>query len=80
MTEKKTTKKAEPVVDLVNEAMEIVGQIVAPQYCDQCKTLVHLCICQWRGNEGYDCDCTNCPCMEQVKIEGAVCAKCKAHE
>jgi len=86
MTEKKTTKKAQPIVDKVNEAMDIVAEVVevstikAPEYCDTCGTLVHLCICQWRGNETYDCDCTMCPCMEEVSREGALCTPCKAHE
>lgn len=86
MTEKKTTKKAQPVVEVVNEAMDIVAEVVevstntTPQTCEQCGTLVTHCICQWRGNETFDCDCTNCPCMEQVSRDGALCATCKAHE
>lgn len=81
MAEKKPVKK-QPVVEAINEAMDIVAEVVAdvPQYCDQCGTLVTHCICRWRGNEVYDCDCSMCPCMAQVKTEGAVCQSCKAHE
>lgn len=78
MTEKKTKPKAQPIVEAVNEAMNIVA--TASEFCDVCGTLTHLCICQYRGNEIYDCDCVACPCMQSVAREGAICADCKAHE
>lgn len=83
VTTKKATAKADPApmpTDIVEEIMVEVSTIKAPEYCDTCGTLTHLCICQWRGNEIYDCDCTMCPCMEQVSREGALCATCKTHE
>lgn len=83
MTDKKTQKtvKAKAQVAIVPEPEEIVEVSTTPDpYCHDCGTLTHLCICQWRGNEVYDCDCTMCPCMEEVNREGALCATCKTHE
>lgn len=72
-----TLEDVSPVEQVTEDA-----PVVAPkeEFCPDCQTLVHLCICRWRNNETFECECGMCPCMANVKREGAVCADCKEHD
>lgn len=59
---------------------ELVSAPMVEESCPSCKTLIRLCICAWRNNTTYDCECSMCPCMASVPRENALCNKCKEHD